>query len=146
MIHVGFIVQDRAKEDAFWRGLLGFRPYWFGGKDDTRTDYVSLQVPEGTDWLEYMLNQSATPTLKQSGVLDHFSLGVAKMQDAVDALVKNQCEGTNCGKKRVGRDGKVQLNLYDPDMTRVEFMEFLPVKEPCCSPFMGKHPGAVEDE
>jgi len=25
----------------------------------------------------------------------------------------------------------VQLNLFDPDLTRVEFMEFTLVKEPC---------------
>jgi catechol 2,3-dioxygenase-like lactoylglutathione lyase family enzyme len=146
VIHVGFIVRDAAKEDAFWKDLLGFRPYWHGGKTDTSTDYESIQVPEGTDWLEYMLNVSPAPTLKQTGVMDHFSLGVAHMADAVAALERNKCEGPNCTKTQVGRDGKVQLNLYDPDLTRVEFMEFVPVKEPCCSPFVGKHPGPEEDK
>jgi catechol 2,3-dioxygenase-like lactoylglutathione lyase family enzyme len=146
IIHVGFIVRDAAKEDAFWRDLLGFRPYWHGGKTDTSTDYQSIQVPDGTDWLEYMLNVSATPTLKQTGVMDHFSLGVAHMTDAVAALEQNNCEGSNCTKTQIGRDGKVQLNLYDPDLTRVEFMEFTPTREPCCSPFAGKHPGPEEDQ
>jgi catechol 2,3-dioxygenase-like lactoylglutathione lyase family enzyme len=146
IIHVGFIVRDAAKEDAFWRDLLGFRPYWHGGKTDDRTDYQSIQVPDGTDWLEYMLNISATPSLKQTGVMDHFSLGVAHMPDAVAALAKNKCEGPNCTKTQIGRDGKVQMNLFDPDFTRVEFMEFRPAKDPCCSPFAGKHPGALEDK
>ena len=146
VIHVGFIVRDAAKEDAFWRDVLGFRPYWHGGKTGSRTDYQSIQVPEGTDWLEYMLNVSPTPTLKQTGVMDHFSLGVAHMADAVAALERNKCEGPNCTKTQVGRDGKVQLNLFDPDFTRVEFMEFTPTKEPCCSPFVGKHPGPEEDK
>jgi catechol 2,3-dioxygenase-like lactoylglutathione lyase family enzyme len=146
IIHVGFIVRDQAKEDAFWKGLLGFRPYWHGGKTETQTDWSSMQVPDGTDWLEYMLNISPTPTLKQAGVQDHFSLGVAHMSDAVAALEKNKCEGPNCAKTQVGRDGKVQLNLYDPDLTRVEFMEFTAVKEPCCSPFTGKSPGPEEDK
>lgn len=146
IIHVGFIVRDAAKEDAFWRSLLGFRPYWHGGKTDDRTDYQSIQVPDGTDWLEYMLNVPPNPTLKQTGVMDHFSLGVAHMSDAVTALEKNKCEGPNCAKTQIGRDGKVQLNLYDPDLTRVEYMEFTPVKEPCCSPFVGKHPGPEEDK
>jgi catechol 2,3-dioxygenase-like lactoylglutathione lyase family enzyme len=146
VIHVGFIVRDAAKEDAFWRDVLGFRPYWHGGRTDSRTDYQSIQVPEGTDWLEYMLNVSPTPTLKQTGVMDHFSLGVAHMADAVAALERNKCEGPNCTKTQVGRDGKVQLNLFDPDFTRVEFMEFTPTKEPCCSPFVGKHPGPEEDK
>jgi catechol 2,3-dioxygenase-like lactoylglutathione lyase family enzyme len=145
VIHVGFIVRDAAKEDAFWRDVLGFRPYWHGGKTNSRTDYQSIQVPDGTDWLEYMLNVSPTPTLKQTGVMDHFSLGVAHMADAVAALQRNKCDGPNCTKTQVGRDGKVQLNLYDPDFTRVEFMEFTPTKEPCCSPFVGKHPGPEEN-
>jgi catechol 2,3-dioxygenase-like lactoylglutathione lyase family enzyme len=146
VIHVGFIVRDSAKEDAFWRDMLGFRPYWHGGKKDTSTDWSSLQVPDGTDWLEYMLNISPTPTLQQAGVQDHFSLGVAHMGDAVAALARNKCEGPNCTKTQIGRDGKVQLNLFDPDHTRVEFMEFTNVQEPCCSPFTGKNPGPEEDK
>src|SRR6202453_3215800 len=146
VIHVGFIVRDAGKEDAFWRDVLGFRPYWHGGKTSSRTDYQSIQVPDGTDWLEYMLNASPTTARQQAGVTDHSSLGVAHMADAVAQLEKNKCEGPNCTKTQVGRDGKVQLNLYDPDLTRVEFMEFTPAKEPCCSPFLGKHPGPVEDK
>jgi catechol 2,3-dioxygenase-like lactoylglutathione lyase family enzyme len=146
VIHVGFIVRDAAKEDAFWRDLLGFRPYWHGGKTDSSTDYQSIQVPEGTDWLEYMLNATPTPTLKQAGGMDHFSLGVAHMADAVTALQRNKCVGANCTKTQIGRDGKVQLNLFDPDLTRVEYMEFTPVRDPCCSPFVSKHPGPEEDK
>jgi catechol 2,3-dioxygenase-like lactoylglutathione lyase family enzyme len=145
IIHVGFIVRDAAKEDAFWRDILGFHPYWHGGMTEQRTDWQSIQVPDGTDWLEYMLNLPPTPSLKQAGVMDHFSLGVTHMADAMAALQKNGCEGPNCTNSKVGRDGKVQLNLYDPDLTRVEFMEFTATKEPCCSPLLGKQPGPEED-
>jgi catechol 2,3-dioxygenase-like lactoylglutathione lyase family enzyme len=146
IIHVGFIVRDAAKEDAFWRDILGFHPYWHGGKTEQLTDWQSIQVPDGSDWLEYMLNMPPTPTLKQAGVMDHFSLGVTHMADAMAALQKNNCEGPNCSKSQIGRDGKVQLNLYDPDLTRVEFMEFTATKEPCCSPLLGKQPGPEEDK
>jgi catechol 2,3-dioxygenase-like lactoylglutathione lyase family enzyme len=140
IIHVGFMVTDQAKEDAFWKGILGFRPYWHGGPKPDVDNWVSIQVPDGTDWLEYMLNNGPNPTLQHAGVMDHFSLGVVSMPDTVVALARNHCEGVNCTKSQMGRDGKVQLNLYDPDMTRVEFMEFAPTQEPCCSPFTGKHP------
>jgi catechol 2,3-dioxygenase-like lactoylglutathione lyase family enzyme len=140
IIHVGFMVTDQAKEDAFWKGILGFRPYWHGGPKPDVDNWVSIQVPDGTDWLEYMLNNGPNPTLQHAGVMDHFSLGVVSMPDTVVALARNHCEGANCTKSQMGRDGKVQLNLYDPDMTRVEFMEFAPTQEPCCSPFTGKHP------
>jgi catechol 2,3-dioxygenase-like lactoylglutathione lyase family enzyme len=142
IIHVGFMVTDQAKEDAFWKGILGFRPYWHGGPKPDVDNWVSIQVPDGTDWLEYMLNNGPNPTLQHTGVMDHFSLGVDSMKATIGALSNNQCEGPNCTKSQVGRDGKVQLNLYDPDFTRVEFMEFTPVQEPCCSAFTGKHPSA----
>ena len=51
MIHAGFLVYNRGAEDHFYRDLLGFRPYWHGGMKDDETDWVSLQVPDGTDWL-----------------------------------------------------------------------------------------------
>jgi hypothetical protein len=38
----------------------------------------------------------------------------------------------------------VQLNLYDPDLTRVEMMEFQPAEKPCCSEFTAKHPTEKE--
>jgi catechol 2,3-dioxygenase-like lactoylglutathione lyase family enzyme len=145
IIHAGFMVTDRAKEDAFWRDILGFRPYWYGGPKPDTINWVSLQVPDGSDWIEYMLNNPPNPTLQHIGVMDHFSLGVTNMNDAIAKLAANHCEGPNCSKSQMGRDGKVQLNLYDPDLTRVEFMEFQPTQKPCCSEFTAKHPTETEN-
>ncbi len=146
IIHAGFIVKNAEVENRFYRDLLGFHPYWQGGRtEDGPPDWMSNQVPEGSDWLEYMLNISPKPTLKQTGVQDHLSLGVAHMPDAIAALERNHCEGPSCSKSQMGRDGKVQLNLYDPDLTRVEFMEFTPSGKICCSPIVGKNPTETED-
>jgi hypothetical protein len=41
---------------------------------------------------------------------------------------------------KVGKDGKYQLNLYDPDGIRTELMEFHAVDKPCCSPFTAEDP------
>ncbi len=144
IIHAGFVVKDRVAEDRFWRETLGFKPYWHGtGKDGTvGDDYVSLQVPDGTDWLEYMLHVSPTADAQTLGVMDHVSLGTAEMSTVVAQLKANGCVGDNCAKTQIGRDGKVQLNLFDPDLSRVEFMEFKPVRTPCCSPFTGPSPSA----
>ena len=144
IIHVGFAVKSRAAEDRFYREVLGFKPYWYGGMQADKTDWVSLQVPDGTDWLEYMLSVPPAGDLRQLGVLNHFSLGTAEMQDVVAKLKANQCEGPNCTKTQMGKDGKVQLNLFDPDLSRVEYMEYAPREQPCCSPFTGKQPGPVE--
>ena len=155
IIHVGFEVKDYAAEDKFYRDLLGFHDYWRGSqKDGGKTDYMSLQVPDGTDWLEYMMNSPTfddpTRELHQMGVLDHFSLGIAHMQDVVDELARNGCAKTSsakdCAKTQMGRDGKVQLNVFDPDFTRIEYMEFKPSGPICCSEFKGKHPSETEDK
>ena len=146
IIHVGFVVNDPNSENVFWRGTLGFKPYWHGsGKDGTPDDYVSLQVPDGTDWIEYMLNQH-NPDLRASGVMNHFSLGTERMQTVLAQLQANKCEGKACTSIQAGRDGKIQLNLYDPDLTRVEYMEFTNAMKPCCSDFTGTMPGTRESE
>jgi catechol 2,3-dioxygenase-like lactoylglutathione lyase family enzyme len=145
IIHVGFMIQDQAKEDAFWQGILGFHPYWHGGHTDNALDWAMVQVPDGSDWLEYMFNAGPSPTLQKAGVDDHFSLGVDHINDLVATLARNHCEGERCTKTVTGRDGKVQLGLFDPDLTRAEIMEFKPVVEPCCSPFTGKQPTDEED-
>ncbi|WP_051978378.1 VOC family protein [Edaphobacter aggregans] len=146
IIHAGFVVRDAAAEDRFYKDILGFRANWHGGRDDSgRVDWSSVQVPEGTDWLEYMLNVSPDATPKQLGGSNHMSLGTAHMNDVVATLQRNQCEGPTCTKTQMGRDGKVQLNLYDPDLTRVEFMEFKPSGTTCCSAILGKLPSEQED-
>jgi catechol 2,3-dioxygenase-like lactoylglutathione lyase family enzyme len=146
VIHVGFAVRDRAKQDPFYRDLLGFRPYWWGAKSEPATDWVSQQVPDGTDWLEYMMiGPGSTVSLdrvdaRQLGVLNHFSLGVPNMEEAITALaVANRFSPRHDGPS-LGLDGKWQGNLYDPDGTRAELMEFAPVAKPCCSPFTASSP------
>src|SRR5580700_85504 len=140
MIHTGFLVYNRDAEVHFYRDLLGFRPYWYGGMHPGETDWVSLQVPDGTDWLEYMLNQPAHPDLRLTGVMNHISLGVADMKKAQAILEAHGWTPHGDEKAQLGRDGKWQLNLFDPDQTRIELMEFKPVEKPCCSEFTGPHP------
>jgi catechol 2,3-dioxygenase-like lactoylglutathione lyase family enzyme len=139
LIHAGFVVRDRAATDHFYKDILGFRPYWHGGMKDDKDDWVAMQVPDGTDWVEYMLNISSTADKHTLGVMNHIALGVPDIQAAKAQLIKN---GWKPGEEpKLGRDGKWQLNLYDPDDTRVEFMEFTPKEKPCCSEFTGPHPG-----
>lgn len=143
VIHIGYLVHDAAVEDAFYRTLLGFRPYWHGGMKEGVTDWISQQVPEGTDWLEYMLVHGpektgipASISQETLGVLDHFSLGVDNMEKSVTLLYQGDRLTGRHSQAQIGRDGKWQFNLYDPDGIRVELMEFQPAGKPCCSPFL----------
>ena len=140
MIHVGFLVHDRDAEDHFYHDLLGFHLYWHGGMLPGSTDWLAMQVPDGTDWLEYMLNHPEHPDLRQDGVLNHISLGVTDMKAAQAILEAHGWTPHGDEKAQMGKDWKWQLNLFDPDWTRVELMEFKPVEKPCCSDFTGPHP------
>ncbi|MFZ0319195.1 MAG: VOC family protein [Candidatus Sulfotelmatobacter sp.] len=140
MIHVGFLVKNRDAEDHFYRDLLGFHLYWHGGMRPGDTDWVAMQVPEGTDWLEYMLNHPEHPDLRLMGVLNHISLGVADMRKAQALLESHGWKPHDGEKSQMGKDGKWQLNVFDPDLTRIELMEFKPAEKPCCADFTGPHP------
>jgi catechol 2,3-dioxygenase-like lactoylglutathione lyase family enzyme len=142
IIHAGFVVHDRSAEDKFYKDVLGFHVYWHGGMKEGEDNWVDMQVPDGTDWIEYMLKVPDNATHKQLGVMNHIALGVPDIQAAKQQLIKNGWKGTE--EPKIGRDGKWQLNLYDPDETRVELMEFEPTKEPCCSPYTGTHPGPTQ--
>jgi catechol 2,3-dioxygenase-like lactoylglutathione lyase family enzyme len=139
IIHAGFVVKDREVVNRFFVNELGFRPYWHGGMSDERDDWVAMQVPEGTDWVEYMLNIAPDADKHTLGVMNHISLGIPDIHVINDEIVK---AGIKPGEApKIGRDGKWQLNIYDADLTRVEFMEFTPKQRPCCSDFTGPHPG-----
>jgi hypothetical protein len=46
----------------------------------------------------------------------------------------------NDGHTQIGKDGKYQFNLYDPDGIRLELMNFHATDKPCCSPFTADDP------
>jgi catechol 2,3-dioxygenase-like lactoylglutathione lyase family enzyme len=133
IIHVGVTVADRAAADRFYKDILGFKMTWFGGPTDDTVRWVDMRVPDGTDWLEYMLG-NANPSPKQLGVMHHLALGVPEIQTGFKKVTANGIKPPDPPK--LGRDGKWQLNLYDANFTRTELMEFKPVEKPCCSPFL----------
>jgi catechol 2,3-dioxygenase-like lactoylglutathione lyase family enzyme len=151
IIHVGMLVHSQEKEDTFYRAILDFKPYWHGGMKPDKTDWVSQQTPESHDWLEYMLvggesnsRSDANISQKQLGVLNHLSIGVVSMSKTFDTLKAANRLSSPTDHTQIGRDGKWQLNLFDPDGTRLEYMEFSNVQKPCCSDFTAPNPSPSE--
>jgi catechol 2,3-dioxygenase-like lactoylglutathione lyase family enzyme len=148
IIHVGLLVHSREAEDKFYRDLLGFRPYWYGGMQDDKIDWVSQQVPDGHDWVEYMMTSGpsgtgipANMTQQTLGVLDHFAVGEKSVEDAYKVLqAGNRLEGRHDAAPKIGKDGKGQFNMYDPDGIRAELMNFHATEKPCCSAFTAEDP------
>jgi catechol 2,3-dioxygenase-like lactoylglutathione lyase family enzyme len=144
VIHAGLVVRDRAATDHFYKDILGFRPYWHGGMKDGEDSWVAMQVPDGTDWVEYMLNIAPDANKNTLGVMNHIALGVTDIHSVEKKLIAVGPKPAE--EPKIGRDGKWQLNLYDAEHTRTEFMEFTPVEKPCCSDFTGQHPGPKNDQ
>jgi catechol 2,3-dioxygenase-like lactoylglutathione lyase family enzyme len=130
-LHVGYRIRDPAKLDAFYKDILGYRLIWKGGSRDDRFDWISMAVPDGNQWIEYMVN-TGTPSIKQLGVLNHLALGTLDIEAAHTQVVERGY--ADKADPSIGRDGRWLMHLYDKDLTRTEFMIRKPVKEPCCFP------------
>ena len=91
---------------------------------DSVTHWINMKVPDGTDYVEYMLVTGKVD--RQSlGVLHHLALQVPDIQKALEIL-RQRPSGWDPALVRppqVGRNNRWQLNLYDPDGSRTELME-----------------------
>lgn len=139
ILHVGLVVKNREAMDHFYKDILGFRLHWQGGSAKAQTDWVDMQVPDGTDWIEYMLNVPVGADQQTLGNLNHISLGVADVRKAGVELMESRLNLRVTEEPKIGRDGKWQLNLYDPDQTRIELLEFTPVEKPGCADYTSPH-------
>ena len=128
IMHVGFLVGDLAKATHFYGDILGFQETWRGGGDPQVLSWVNMRVPDGKDYVEFML-YSELPEPGARGGRNHISLMVPDAQKALDELKRRAARGLYDppgGQEIVVRTGvnrKRQINLYDPDGTRVELME-----------------------
>jgi lactoylglutathione lyase len=123
ILHAGITVNNLPTIDALYKDILGFSEIWRGGANDSTTSWINMRLPESTDYIEYML-VNTPPNKQQLGSLHHIALLVPDMQQAVDILRPRAAKtGYNMAVPRIGRNNKWQLNLYDPDGTRVELME-----------------------
>lgn len=124
LLHAGLVVRDEQKAHAFYRDVLGFSEIWRGGRPEGVTSWVNMRLPDGTDYLEYML-YAGEPERRQRGSAHHVCLRVPDIQVAWEAVsARSQALRRSLpSPPSVGVNGKWQLNLYDPDGTRVELME-----------------------
>jgi catechol 2,3-dioxygenase-like lactoylglutathione lyase family enzyme len=151
IFHAGFVVKSLPTMRHFYMDELGFRLYWKGGfKDlpagtpekDSDIDWFEIQVPDGSDWVEFMLNIPGNADHQELGVQNHFCLGVPNMEKALARLHQNGLAPDSKfadDKSEIGRDGKWQFDIFDPDWTRIELMEPTPAKNPCCNPYTAPH-------
>ncbi|HLK62484.1 MAG TPA: VOC family protein [Bryobacteraceae bacterium] len=128
IMHLGFLVDDLAKSAQFYAGILGFQETWRGTSNPNWLSWVNLRVPDGKDYVEFMLYDKL-PEPGSRGTKNHMSLMVPDAQKALEILKQRAARGLyqpSDGKPmaiQVGVNRKRQINLYDPDGTRIELME-----------------------
>jgi lactoylglutathione lyase len=124
ILHVGIIVGDVPASMKFYGDVLGFSETWRGSRSGTELSWINMRVPDGGDYVEFML-YGARPAPDARGTQHHICLEVPDLSKA-QALLDGRPYRASYARPlepRVGTNRKRQLNLYDPDGTRVELME-----------------------
>jgi catechol 2,3-dioxygenase-like lactoylglutathione lyase family enzyme len=124
IMHLGVLAGDLEKSMKFYGDILGFREFWRGSGSPRMLSWVNLKPAEAQDYLELMLYDKL-PAPDGRGGKNHVSLTVP---DAEKALAELKKRAVKTGYDReitmqVGVNRKRQINLYDPDGTRIELME-----------------------
>lgn len=122
--HVGVMVGQLDASLAFYGDILGMKETWRGSAGGRVLNWVNLKVPEGDDYIEFML-YAELPSVDRMRTLHHVCLEVDDVSVAGEILAKRALPA---GSKpptpmKAGVNGRRQINYYDPDGTRVEIME-----------------------
>ena len=123
ILHLGIIVGDLAAANKFYGGILGFREIWRGSSNGEVLSWTNMQVPDGEDYIEFMLYKDL-PDPDKRGSQHHVCLVTPDMTQAQAKLEAKPYRKsyTRPMEIRTGVNRKRQLNLFDPDGTRVELM------------------------
>ncbi len=124
MMHVGIIVTQLEPEMRFYTDVLGFQEIWRGSGNGTQLSWINVKVPDGDDYIEFMLYKDA-PAPTARGSAHHLCLETPDAAASVAALEARpyRKQYTRQLEVRTGRNRKRQVNIFDPDGTRTELME-----------------------
>ena len=125
IMHVGIIVGDAPASMKFYTDILGLKEFWRGNARNTDTvSWINMRLPDSEDYVEYMLyTDMPAPTAR--GSQHHICLEVPDVEKALAKLEANPYRKTYTRplEIRTGVNQRRQLNLFDPDGTRIELME-----------------------
>jgi lactoylglutathione lyase len=122
--HLGFLVGNSQKSIQFYGDVLGFHEFWRGSSKGTVLSWIDMRVPDGEDYVEFML-YSDLPTPDKRGGQEHVSLVVPDVAKSISVLESRPAFKTYAKQltSHTGVNGQRQVNLFDPNGTRVELIE-----------------------
>ena len=85
MTHIGITVKNADKANKFYHDILGLSEIWRGGGTDSMPSWINMRVPDGTDYIEYMMVYDE-PTPERLHSAHHLCLVVPSMQKALETL------------------------------------------------------------
>ncbi len=125
IMHVGIIVGDAPQATKFYGDILGLKEFWRGSSATAKTvSWINMRLPESQDYIEYMLYvEQPAPTAR--GSQHHICLEVPDIEKALARIEANPARKSHTRplEIRTGINRRRQLNLFDPDGTRIELME-----------------------
>lgn len=125
IMHLGIIVGDVPAALKFYDEVLGLKEFWRGHARNSETvSWINMRLPDSEDYIEFML-YSSLPAPSQRGSQHHICLEVPDIEKALARLEASPHRKlyTRPLEIRTGVNRRRQLNLFDPDGTRIELME-----------------------
>ena len=124
LLHAGILVDRLEPAMHFYRDVLGFHEIWRGSSDGKTLSWVNLMVPDGAEYIEFMLYRDL-PAPDRRGVEHHICLEAPDSAAALARLNDRPYRQTYARSLeiRTGINRRRQLNLFDADGTRTELME-----------------------
>jgi lactoylglutathione lyase len=121
MAHVGIVVYALEPAMKFYRDILGCQEIWRGSSDQKTLSWVNMKVPDGDNWVEFMLYDQF-PDLRRLGVFHH--IGMEETDVAKSEAIFEASPARKSYTRPVELRGTPprQLQIYDPDGSRTEIM------------------------
>jgi catechol 2,3-dioxygenase-like lactoylglutathione lyase family enzyme len=122
--HAGVLVGELEPALKFYCGILGGTETWRGANNTQQLSWVNVKLANSDDYIEFMLYSELPPPEKRGGQ-HHLCLEVANVANAKATLEQRAARVGYARKLEIttGINRKRQLNVWDPDGTRVELME-----------------------
>ncbi len=125
ILHIGILVGDAPEAMKFYHDILGLKEFWRGNaRNSAEVSWINMRLPDSEDYIEFMLYSEA-PAPDKRGSQHHICLEVPDVEKALAQLEANPYRKSYSRQLevRVGVNRRRQLNLFDPDGTRIELME-----------------------